>query len=134
MGLIIGGSIASASILTIIMIVAMSGGEKKSPKKERLAPPTVKKNTGPQIDQARLNQGIVKCEKAYGLYRNLKNRMHNRSGMSTSELNRLRKDLEDVDRKLQAGLADIEFSNGTASVTAYQKAHKDMKMVLMELK
>lgn len=134
MGLIIGGSIASASILTIIMIVAMSGGEKKSPKKESPAPPRVKQNTGPQIDQARLNQGIVKCDKAYSLYRKLKNRMHNRSGMSTSELNRLRKDLEDVDHKLQAGLADIEFSNGTASVTAYQKAHKDMKMVLMELK
>ena len=134
MGLIIGGVVGGVSLLLLIIIVATSGGEKKKPIKKDVAPPTVRKNSGPEIDQARLNQGIVKCEKAYGLYRKLKNRMHNRSGMSTSELDRLRREIEDADRQLQAGLADIEFSNGTASVTPYQKAHKDMKMVLMELK
>ena len=76
----------------------------------------------------------MKCEKAYDLYRELKGRMHDRGGMSTSELRKLGEDLKNVDGRLQAGLADIEYSNGRASVTAYQKAHKDMKMVLMELK
>ena len=135
MGLIIGGSVASATLLALIMIFALSGGNEEKPaKKDTTAPPVTNRDSGPKVDEALLNRGLMKCEKAYGLYRKLKGRMHNRSGLSESELNRLMKDLEDVDGKMKEGLRDIEFSNGFADATAFTKAHKDMKMVLMELK
>lgn len=134
MALIIGGSVAGASIFVLIMILVLNGGDEKAPKKKETPAPPITRNTGEKVDEARLRQGIVKCEKAYDLYRELKGRMHDRGGMSTSELQKLGEDLKNVDGRIQAGLADIEYSNGRASVTAYQKAHKDMKMVLMELK
>ncbi len=137
MGLIIGGSVAGASILLLILILIMSGGEKQKPvqkKKDDVPFSGNTGNTGEVVDEARVQRGLVKCEKGYDLYRKLKGRMHNRSGMSDSELQVLCRDLEKADSQIKKGLADIELANGKANVKQYQNAHKDMKMVLMELK
>jgi hypothetical protein len=132
MGLIIGGSVASASILALILILIMSGGGKKPAKKKEDV--TSQKNPGSGVDEARIRRGIIECEKGDALYRKLKGRMHNRGGRSTSELQKLQEDLEEAIAQIQRGLAEIENSGGLANTTRFTKAMKDMRMVLAELK
>lgn len=129
--LLIGGIAGGAILVIVIAVVAFGNSNRK--KEETRTSSASKTPAGPKVDSKLHQSGVAKCEKGLSLVEAAEPRIARRRSMNKTELDQLKKELQDAQKMLLEGMGEIERSGAKETVNRYQNAIAACRSYLKEL-